>query len=55
VLDENTIVFPHLPGNQRFDTFLDLFQSLGVGLLLLIPGKGETHENLIRKDEEKRL
>ncbi len=42
VLDEQTIVIPDRPGNQRFDTFCNLFQSPRVGLIFLIPGKRET-------------
>ena len=42
VLDENTLVIPDRPGNQRFDTFLNVFESPGVGLIFLIPGKRET-------------
>lgn len=42
VLDERTLVIPDRPGNQRFDTFRNLFESPRVGLLFLIPGKRET-------------
>jgi PPOX class probable FMN-dependent enzyme len=42
ILDENTLVVPDRPGNQRFDTFCNLFQSPRVGLIFLIPGKRET-------------
>lgn len=42
VLDERTLVIPDRPGNQRFDTFRNLFQSPRVGLMFLVPGKGET-------------
>ena len=42
VLDENTLVFPDRPGNQRFDTFRNLFESPRIGLIFLIPGKRET-------------
>jgi PPOX class probable FMN-dependent enzyme len=42
VLDEHTLVIPDRPGNQRFDTLLNLFQSPRVGLIFLIPGKRET-------------
>jgi len=42
VLDEKTLVIPDRPGNQRFDTFRNLFQSPRVGLMFLIPGKRET-------------
>ena len=42
VMDEKTLVIPDRPGNQRFDTFRNLFQSPRVGLMFLIPGKRET-------------
>jgi PPOX class probable FMN-dependent enzyme len=42
VLDEQTLMIPDRPGNQRFDTFRNLFQSPRVGLIFLIPGKRET-------------
>ena len=42
VLDEQTLVIPDRPGNQRFDTFRNLFESPQVGLIFLIPGKRET-------------
>jgi PPOX class probable FMN-dependent enzyme len=42
VLDEQTLAIPDRPGNQRFDTFRNLFESPRVGLIFLIPGKRET-------------
>jgi uncharacterized protein len=42
VLDEQTLVIPDRPGNQRFDTFRNLFESPRIGLIFLIPGKRET-------------
>ena len=42
VLDSETLVIPDRPGNQRFDTFRNLFESPRVALLFLIPGKRET-------------
>lgn len=42
VLDEKTLAIPDRPGNQRFDTFRNLFQSPRVGLIFLVPGKRET-------------
>ena len=42
VLDEQTLVIPDRPGNQRFDTFRNLFESPQIGLIFLIPGKRET-------------
>ncbi len=42
ILDDKTLAIPDRPGNQRFDTFRNLFQSPRVGLIFLIPGKRET-------------
>ena len=42
VLDNKTLVIPERPGNQRFDTFRNLFESPRIGLIFLVPGKRET-------------
>jgi len=42
VLDERTLAIPDRPGNRRADTFRNVLQSPGIGLLFLIPGKLET-------------
>lgn len=42
VLSENALLIPDRPGNQRFDTFCNLFQNPNIGLIFLIPGKRET-------------
>jgi PPOX class probable FMN-dependent enzyme len=42
VLDSATLAIPDRPGNQRFDTFRNLFESPQIGLIFLIPGKKET-------------
>jgi len=42
VLDNTTLAIPDRPGNQRFDTFKNLFESPRIGLIFLIPGKRET-------------
>ena len=42
VLDDRTLVVPDRPGNQRFDTLCNLFESPRIGLIFLIPGKRET-------------
>jgi predicted pyridoxine 5'-phosphate oxidase superfamily flavin-nucleotide-binding protein len=59
VLDENTLVIPDRPGNQRFDTFRNLFELPSVGLIFLIPGKRETLRVSgtaeVVRDEESRL
>ena len=41
-LSEDALLIPDPPGNQRFDTFCNLFQNPNVGLIFLIPGKWET-------------
>lgn len=40
--DNKTLVIPDRPGNQRFDTFRNLFESPQIGLIFLVPGKRET-------------
>lgn len=42
ILDETTLVIPERPGNRRMDTLLNILQTGHVGLIFLIPGKGET-------------
>jgi PPOX class probable FMN-dependent enzyme len=42
VLDDNTLAIPDRPGNRRADTFTNVLQNPGVGLIFLIPGKHET-------------
>jgi len=42
VLDSKTLVIPDRPGNQRFDTFRNLFGSPRIGLIFIVPGKRET-------------
>jgi PPOX class probable FMN-dependent enzyme len=42
VLDNATLAIPDRPGNQRFDTFRNLFESPRIGLIFLVPGKRET-------------
>lgn len=42
VLNGNVLLIPDRPGNQRFDTFCNLFQNPNVGLIFFIPGKRET-------------
>jgi PPOX class probable FMN-dependent enzyme len=41
VLDDKTIIIPHRPGNRRGDTFANILQNPKVGLLLLLPNKGD--------------
>lgn len=42
VLDETTIAIPDRPGNKRVDGFRNVLQNQHVGLLYLIPGRGDT-------------
>jgi PPOX class probable FMN-dependent enzyme len=42
VLDDRTLAIPDRPGNRRADTFTNILQNPGVGLVFLIPGKLET-------------
>lgn len=40
--DEHTLLIPDRPGNHRVDTLCNLLDDDRVGLIFLIPGKGET-------------
>jgi len=42
VLDDKHLAIPDRPGNRRADTFNNLIADPRVGLIFLIPGKGET-------------
>lgn len=42
VLDDTHLVIPDRPGNRRLDGMRNLLANPQVGLLFLIPGKGET-------------
>jgi PPOX class probable FMN-dependent enzyme len=42
VLDDTTIAIPDRPGNKRVDGFRNILSNPHVGLLYLIPGRGET-------------
>ena len=42
VLDETTLVIPERPGNRRGDGFHNLLQNPRVGIISLIPGRGDT-------------
>ena len=42
VLDERTLVIPDATGNRRLDTFRNVVQTGRAGLLLLLPGRGQT-------------
>ena len=42
VLGPTTVVIPERPGNRRVDGFLNLLENPHVGLIFLIPGRGDT-------------
>lgn len=42
VLDDTTIVIPDRPGNRRADGFHNILANPHVGLVFLVPGRGET-------------
>lgn len=42
ILDDHTLVIPERPGNQRAETFQNIVHNPNVGLIFIIPGKGET-------------
>lgn len=42
VLDERTLALPDRPGNRRVDGFRNLLGNPHVGLIYLVPGRGDT-------------
>lgn len=42
VLDQQTIAIPERPGNKRADGYRNILENPHVGLLFLIPGRGDT-------------
>lgn len=42
VLDDRTIALPERPGNRRADGFLNILANPHVGLIFLVPGRGDT-------------
>lgn len=42
VLDDTTIAIPERPGNRRGDGFHNLLRDPHVGLIFLVPGRGDT-------------
>ena len=42
VLDSKTLAFPDRPGNNRMDAIENILRDNAVGLLVLIPGSGDT-------------
>jgi uncharacterized protein len=56
VLDEHHLAMPDLPGNYRLDGLRNIVRDPAVGLLCMIPGKGETlrvngRGHVVRNDE----
>lgn len=41
VIDEKTLAIPDRPGNHRFDSFLNIFQTGRIGLMFLVPNRLE--------------
>ena len=41
-LDDTTLAIPDRPGNRRVDTFHNVLQKPGVGLIFFVPGHRET-------------
>jgi PPOX class probable FMN-dependent enzyme len=42
VVDDSTVAIPDRPGNKRVDGFLNILENPHVGLIFLIPGRGDT-------------
>lgn len=42
VLDDTTIAIPERPGNRRADGFVNVLTNPHVGLLYMVPGRGDT-------------
>ena len=42
VLDDRTLAVPDRQGNRRCDTFHNIVDNPNVGMIFLVPGKGET-------------
>ena len=42
VVDQNTILIPDRPGNNRLDTMTNIFENPKIGLIFFIPGIDET-------------
>jgi PPOX class probable FMN-dependent enzyme len=42
VLDDTTLALPERPGNRRTDSLLNILQNPHVGLLFMVPGRGDT-------------
>jgi PPOX class probable FMN-dependent enzyme len=42
VVDDSTVAIPDRPGNKRVDGFLNILENPHVGLIFVIPGRGDT-------------
>ena len=42
IITSSRMAVPDRPGNKRFDTFLNVLENPRVGLIFLVPGRGET-------------
>jgi PPOX class probable FMN-dependent enzyme len=42
VLDDTTIAIPERPGNRRADGFRNVLENPNVGLIFVVPGRGDT-------------
>ncbi|MGH1563421.1 pyridoxamine 5'-phosphate oxidase family protein [Mumia sp. DW29H23] len=42
VVDSTTVAIPERPGNRRVDGFLNVLENPHVGLLFIVPGRGDT-------------
>jgi PPOX class probable FMN-dependent enzyme len=42
VMDSQTLLIPDRPGNRRGDTLTNILQNPNIGLLFLVPGRGDT-------------
>lgn len=42
IVDDTTIAIPERPGNRRADGFVNILQNPQVGLIFVIPGRGDT-------------
>lgn len=57
VVDERTIALSERPGNRRADGYLNVLDNPHVGLLFIVPGRGDTlrvngRARLLRTDDE---
>ena len=42
VLDDHTLLIPERPGNKRAETFQNILHNQSIGMIFMVPGKGET-------------